>query len=695
MKKVFLYLAAAVVLFSACKKEDEKVAVTGVQIEGSATVAINLNAERTLTVTVLPENADNQNVTWRSEPAGQDIISVTPNDQGAVIKANKRGEGIKIFVKTEEGGFEASVTVNVVDPGAVTGVEILMETTDKFIVRGSKVPINLKFTPENPDNKNVTWDFDSQFVNVTAKDASKGEYEVEGLLEADEITITVTTEDGEYTDVVVVNVVDPWILRSIELQEELYLEVNDAETISVTIIPPDARIKSIEWVSSDATVAKVTKKEGTDAEVEGLKEGTAKITVTVTSDDDEVFTAECEVEVKLVVLKLAQNWYLNAKFDWKDGWDVTRIEVKGTAGSAFTRDIDLTDAIHEAGFAVVSGLTPNTDYEATIFNADGELNTVEFKTLTVVDGEIDVPVWANLNDFVFNHARDYNVLKLDGGGAVYDEVRFRISTSITIKGGEGGTIIRTAGNKKMWGNNQKMDVIFDGIHFVYTGATGADIFNVDAAKGENGPSIDVKLIAFKNCIIEGFGRYVWQTSDNYDIVDEFLMENCIITGHLDGGNRRVINFPNASNKLGKVTIKNSTFVNVNRIVSASLDTAPTDPAVTEATVENCTFYDVATGTENLFDYNNKHAKVTISNSLFAKGKAVTSNIARTSGEKIATKNFHLNDFVPGNNSIPNIEKYDKTSDEVFTDPAKFDFSIKEATFKAEGVGDPWNKVLKF
>lgn len=593
MKKVVFYLiAAAAVLTTACK--DDEVAVIGVSLDEN-TITIVQGRERQLEATVLPDNATNKGVRWESD----DKSTVTVDNNG-LVKGVKSGTAV-ITVTTVSGGHQASCTVHVLDPVAVSGVLLTQWWT---IDRGETIRLIPTVLPENANNLNVT------------------------------------------------------------------------------------------WVSSKPDVATVNE----NGEVTGVAIGTTDITVTTEEGN---FKAICKLTVANVVLKqpaIADIWYLHAKMSWKSGNTITHLLLEEPENSSDEpKTINLEPDVITAGNTIVYGLMPNTTYRVTIFNAEQSYNFVMFKTPQLPYGEIDVPAevrGADIDKLVNDLAFEGMVLNL-AGGTEYTNVRLRIKTSITIKGGE-GTKITTAGNQKMYGVNKKMEIIFDNIHFIYTGASGADLFNVDADKGAGVPSINVELLAFKNCIIENVGRNMWQTSDNNDIVDEFVIDNCLITGQ-SAGNRRVIGWPNRNNKLGKVVVKNSTFVNLNRVVNASIETPPDpdanppipSPMPMNVIVENCTFYDLV-GADNLFDLNNQIANVSFTKCLFAKG--TNANIVRTTGNKTSTNNYHLNDITFGSNVIDPMTSYDKSSNEVFTEPDKLNFNIKDATFKALGIGDPkWLK----
>lgn len=68
------------------------------------------------------------------------------------------------------------------------------------------------------------------------------------------------------------------------------LAVGATETLSATVAPNDATDKSVQFTSSDSTIATVTPVQG---KVTGVKAGTATITATTTNGK----TATCEITV--------------------------------------------------------------------------------------------------------------------------------------------------------------------------------------------------------------------------------------------------------------------------------------------------------------------------------------------------------------------------------------------------------------
>ena len=111
-------LVAAVLLsahFWSCSKEDVPeptppvVSVTSVTLNKTST-SIQVGGTETLTATVLPEDATNQNVTWKSDKP--EIATVDANGKVTGVKA---GEAT-ITVTTEDGGKTATCKATVPEP---------------------------------------------------------------------------------------------------------------------------------------------------------------------------------------------------------------------------------------------------------------------------------------------------------------------------------------------------------------------------------------------------------------------------------------------------------------------------------------------------------------------------------------------------------------------------------------------------
>ena len=190
-------LVAAVLLttaFWSCSKSKEEapeptppaVSVTGVTLNKTST-SIQVDDKETLIATVLPEDATNKNISWKSDKP--EIASVNANGK---VTGVAEGEAT-ITVTTEDGDKTATclVTVEAVPVVAVTGVT-LNKTSLKLYTRDSET-LTATVAPAGATNKNVIWT--SSEPTVATVDAN-GKVTAKSTGIAD---ITVTTEDGGKT----------------------------------------------------------------------------------------------------------------------------------------------------------------------------------------------------------------------------------------------------------------------------------------------------------------------------------------------------------------------------------------------------------------------------------------------------------------------------------------------------------------
>ena len=165
----------------------EPIAVTGVTV-APTTLTLAQGKTSQLTATVIPNNADNQNVTWASKD--ESVATVSAN---GLVTAKSQGT-TKITVTTEDGNKTAECTVTVTEPAApvpVTGVT-LNKTSLELKVGGSET-LTATVQPNDADNQAVTWS-----SNPTSIATVDGNGKVTAVAEGS-ATITVTTVDGNKT----------------------------------------------------------------------------------------------------------------------------------------------------------------------------------------------------------------------------------------------------------------------------------------------------------------------------------------------------------------------------------------------------------------------------------------------------------------------------------------------------------------
>ena len=165
--------------------------VTGVTLN-ETTLTLAIGATATLIPTIAPADATNQNVTWSTNA---DTIATV--DSTGKVTAVKEGTAT-ITVTTEDGGKTATCTVTVVKAIPVAGVTLNKSAVELLV--GASQTLTASVAPAEATNKNLTWaSTDSTVATVDATGKITA-------LKAGYALISVTTEDGSFTDTCLVAV---------------------------------------------------------------------------------------------------------------------------------------------------------------------------------------------------------------------------------------------------------------------------------------------------------------------------------------------------------------------------------------------------------------------------------------------------------------------------------------------------------
>lgn len=243
---------------------------------------LDIGAKATLTATINPANATDQQVSWSSSRPS--VASVT---QDGTVTALATGTA-RITVTTHDGGktatCEVKVKSNVVQPESV----VLYPTSAK-IQAGENLLISFDIEPSDATNKTVTWN--SSNTSVAAVDST-------GLVTALQVgtaTITATTQLGNKTATCAVTVIaktSPIPVTDVRIDPSaLLLYIGDKAIVNALIKPSNATNQQVTWSSTAPLVASVA----ADGTVIALSPGKALIKVT-TKDGNKTDT--CEVTVK-------------------------------------------------------------------------------------------------------------------------------------------------------------------------------------------------------------------------------------------------------------------------------------------------------------------------------------------------------------------------------------------------------------
>lgn len=244
--------------------------------------SMKIGETTTLRTSILPNDADNKDLVWRS--SNESVATV----ENGVVTAHASGKA-RVRVEPADGSDHFDdCEIMVFQP--VIGVNVEPRTlTLKSI--GATKQLTADVLPENADNRNVKWSSANTSVCFVMENGT-----VVAVSEGSSV-VTATTVDGGFTDFCVVIVKlpvdDKRPVTGIRLEQNSVTLSNIGETVKLkaTVLPADADNPNIQWESSDRTVCLVMN----DGTVVAIGAGSSIITATT---EDGGFSAQCVVVVK-------------------------------------------------------------------------------------------------------------------------------------------------------------------------------------------------------------------------------------------------------------------------------------------------------------------------------------------------------------------------------------------------------------
>ena len=294
MKHKLLFFAMTIVLggmlivANSCKKEKiEFIDVTEIRLD-KENITIPVGSTCRLTATILPENATDKTLVWKSDDESVAIV-----DKDGLVIAVKGGFETIISAATPKGDVKAICKVTVgkkVVP--VSGITIEKESLKMKV--GETYHLTAKVSPEDATDKSVVW---------KSEDESIATVDQEGLVTAVKggSKTMITATSGDFSASCAVTIEEEVIpVKGITLDKEIIeMAVGSSYRLNATITPSDATDKTIIWESSDETIAMVS----SSGLVGALKEG--DVTITAYSLDRKK-SAICDVFIKDVKIALAK-----------------------------------------------------------------------------------------------------------------------------------------------------------------------------------------------------------------------------------------------------------------------------------------------------------------------------------------------------------------------------------------------------
>lgn len=239
----------------------------------------------TLSVSVLPENANNKEVSFNSSNP-----SVASVDELGNISA--KTAGVATITVSAKDGSGKSATCQVTVLQHVASVTLSNSTLTLGV--GTQQQLSATVNPANASDKQVTWKTSNESVATV---------DINGLVSAvGKGTAQITATSREGNKAAVCNIEVRQYVNSITMDRaSASLNIGVTLQLNATVNPADANEKSLLWSSSNASVASVSQ----NGLVNGLATGTTVITAT--SKDGTAVKGSCTITVKQPVSAISLN----------------------------------------------------------------------------------------------------------------------------------------------------------------------------------------------------------------------------------------------------------------------------------------------------------------------------------------------------------------------------------------------------
>lgn len=375
---------------------------------------------------------------------------------------------------------------------------------------------------------------------------------------------------------------------------------------------------------------------------------------------------------------------------WTANSNVTKIVL--TPGD-ITHTITAEEKV--AGIATITGLSPETNYQANLFNGTKKRGAATFTTgidigdgILVREGDDLLVAIANADSGakLFLEPGDYKSVGADGTTPSTDII---LNKTITISGVPG--LARPVLHYKITANAgtnniSLLNLILDG-----TGLENASVVTVAASAASTFGDV---LIS--GCKINDFTRALFNAgSAGGSKIASFTAENCEVTNVSTNNGVEFINVRTAY--VASVVLKNSTFNNCS--VTRDFIRMDAVAAITGSTsnvlVESCTINAPGMTVANRFMYVRFASNVcTVKNTLFSNTAAIySSNQSGTTLPTFSNNNyFNSPNFKDTTIASNKVDASGTTLDPGFANAAGGNFTISNQTLIDNKVGDPrWIK----
>ena len=352
---------------------------------------VKVGNTKSLTYTISPSNATNKKVSW--DTSNPSVAKV--NSAGKVTGV---GAGTAYITIKSVDGVSDKVKVVVTKRNPIKATKITLSPSSLTLNVGAKKTVTATVSPSNASIKTITWvshntniakvDSKGNVTGVGAGSTKISAYTTDGNVTASmNVTVKSNSSSGGSTKPTTVKVTDLIVAPT-----SVYLYVDETERISTTVLPSTATNKSLNWSSSNTSVATVS----SSGVITGKKYGTTTIKVTSASNSNVSKVIAVTVTNKPVDKSISCSY----SFYDQDGKKLSgsaldkivasqlSISVDCTATNTSINNLTLTSNTGSVKIVSKQGIGKTTSaLEATMSNTTGKNNGTHALTATATDSD--------------------------------------------------------------------------------------------------------------------------------------------------------------------------------------------------------------------------------------------------------------------------------------------------------------------
>ena len=216
--------------------------VAGITLDKSECILSEIGQSEQLEATILPDDANNKNVSWKSS---DETVCYVSNGK---LVATGYGTCI-IIATTEEGGFMATCKVTVQKQEVIVQVEGITITPAECVINGigQSVQLTAILKPDNATNRNVTWKSLNEHICTVAEDGT-----VVAVGKGTSVVIA-TSEDGNFVAYSTITVTEESPIVVGDVNRDGKVDISDIVAI-INTIAGNSTYKDTANVNNDTAI---------------------------------------------------------------------------------------------------------------------------------------------------------------------------------------------------------------------------------------------------------------------------------------------------------------------------------------------------------------------------------------------------------------------------------------------------------